>query len=136
MIENVQIKNNELKKLLVIGKPGSGKSTVCNVLSGCKHDDKRFETSPGSDSCTRTTTFRNVCFNNDRSKPISMIDTIGFDDPNNDTDAVVISDLVVKLKGQCDYINLFLITVNGQEPRLDDSLIAMLKVREFNYYPT
>ena len=138
VIENVQfysresddIKNNELKKLLVVGKTGSGKSSLCNVLSGYSFNADLFEVSAESRSCTQKTNFRNVFFNGDRMKPISIIDTIGFDDPNNDTDATIISDLVVKLKNNCDYVNLFLITVNGQDPRLDGSLIGMLKVKK------
>ena len=137
VIENVQfysresddIKYNELKKLLVVGKTGSGKSSLCNVLSGYSFNADLFEVSAESRSCTQKTNFRNVFFNGDRMKPISIIDTIGFDDPNKDTDATIISDLVVKLKNNCDYVNLFLITVNGQDPRLDGSLIGMLKVK-------
>ena len=135
-MENVQfysrqsekIKNNELKKLLVVGKTGSGKSSLCNVLSGYSFNADLFEVSAESRSCTQKTNFRNVFFNGDSMKPISIIDTIGFDDPNKDTDATIISDLVVKLKNDCDYVNLFLITVIGQDPRLDGSLIGMLKV--------
>ena len=128
--ESDDITNNELKKLLVVGKTGSGKSSLCNVLSGYSFNADLFEVSAESTSCTQKTNFRNVFFNGDRMKPISIIDTIGFGDPNNDTDATIISDLVVKLKNNCDYVNLFLITVNGQDPRLDGSLIGTLKVKK------
>ena len=60
----------------------------------------------------------------------SLIDTIGFDDPNNDTDANIISELVVKLKNNCDHVNLFIVAVNGQNPRLDASLVGMIKIIE------
>ena len=59
-----------------------------------------------------------------------MVDTIGFDDPNNDTDANIISELVVKLKNNCDHVNLFIVAVNGQNPRLDASLVGMIKIIE------
>ena len=59
-----------------------------------------------------------------------MIDTIGFDDPNNDTDANIISELVLKLKQKCDHVNLFLIAVNGQNPRLDGALVGMIRIFE------
>ena len=59
-----------------------------------------------------------------------MIDTIGFSDPDNDEDAHVISDLVVKLRTKCDYVNLFAIVVNGQNPRLDGSLVGMIRIFE------
>ena len=60
----------------------------------------------------------------------SLIDTIGFDDPNNDTDANIISELVLKLKQKCDHVNLFLIAVNGQNPRLDGALVGMIRIFE------
>ena len=138
VIENVQfysresddIKKKELKKLLIVGKTGTGKSSLCNVLSGYSFNADLFEVSAESRSCTQKTNFRNVFFNGDRMKPISILDTLGFDDLNNDTDTTIISDLVVKLKINCDYVNLFLIAVNGQDPRLNGSLIGMLKVKK------
>ena len=60
----------------------------------------------------------------------SLIDTIGFDDPSNDTDANIITELVFKLRDRCDHVNLFIIAVNGQNPRLDASLVGMIKIFE------
>ena len=60
----------------------------------------------------------------------SLIDTIGFDDPDNDVDANIIAELVLKLKNYCDHVNLFIIAVNGQNPRLDASLIGMIRIFE------
>lgn len=60
----------------------------------------------------------------------SLIDTIGFDDPDNDMDANIIAELVLKLKNNCDHVNLFIIAVNGQNPRLDASLIGMIRIFE------
>ena len=59
-----------------------------------------------------------------------LIDTIGFDDPDKDVDANIISELVMKLKNCCDHVNLFIIAVNGQNPRLDASLIGMIRIFE------
>ena len=61
---------------------------------------------------------------------MNVIDTIGFDDPKNDTDVRIIAELVSKLKNNCDYVNLFGIAVNGQAPRIDGSLVAMIKIFE------
>ena len=58
-----------------------------------------------------------------------MLD-VGFDDPDNDTDANIISELVFRLRDQCDHVNLFIIAVNGQHPRLDSSLIGMIRIFE------
>ena len=57
-----------------------------------------------------------------------MIDTIGFDDPNKDTDADIIAELIDKLKNNCDYVNLIILAINGTNPRLDKSLISMIEV--------
>ena len=61
---------------------------------------------------------------------LSLIDTIGFDDPEKDADAEIISELVIKLRDNCDHVNLFIIAVNGQNPRLDGSLIGMIRIFE------
>jgi len=71
-----------------------------------------------------------MSFNNDYSQPLSLIDTIGFNDPTKNEDAEIIADLVTKLKNKVDYINTFVIAVNGTDPRLDGSLIAMIKIFE------
>ena len=124
------IKGNGRKKLLIVGKTGTGKSSLCNAISGHEHDDDLFETSPDASSCTQMTQFANVFFGNDKSKPISIIDTIGFDDPKNDADANIISELVLKLQNHCDHVNLFLIVINGQNPRLDGALMGMIRIFE------
>ena len=61
---------------------------------------------------------------------MNVIDTIGFDDPDNDTDVKIIAELVSQLKNNCDFVNLFGIAVNGQSPRLDGSLVAMIAIFE------
>ena len=63
-----------------------------------------------------------------KERLVSLIDTIGFDDPDNDTDTKIIAELVDKLINNCDKIHLFVIAVNGQSPRMDGSLVAMLKI--------
>ena len=55
---------------------------------------------------------------------------MGFDDPDSDTDITIIAELVTTLKNNCSNVNLFGIAVNGQSPRLDGSLVAMIKIFE------
>ena len=71
---------------------------------------------------------RSMLILGNKERPISVIDTIGFDDPDKDTDVKIISELVEKLRTKVDHVNLFVIAVNGQNPRLDGSLVAMLKI--------
>merc|ERR1711915_344009 len=66
----------------------------------------------------------------DTNKEMNLIDTIGFDDSNNDVDLKIIADLVNKLKNNVDYINTFMITINGQTSRIDGSLVAMINYFE------
>ena len=124
------INGNTFKKVLIVGKTGTGKSSLCNVVAGKAHDADLFPVSAEAHGCTGTTTFGNVFFNGIKETPVSLIDTVGFDDPERDTDATIISDLVIKLRTKCDYVNLFVIAANGQDPRLDGSLIGMIRIFE------
>jgi len=122
--------DNGRKKILVIGKTGTGKSSLCNVLCGADHDADLFPVSAEAMSCTQRTFFCEAFFYNNKEEPFSLIDTIGFDDPDKDDDAKIIAELVLKLKNGCDFVNLFVIAVNGQNPRLDGSLLGMIKIFE------
>ena len=63
--------------------------------------------------CTQKTVFCEVFFDKDKSKPVSLIDTIGFDDPDKDDNAKIISELVLKLTNGCNFVILFIIAANG-----------------------
>ena len=54
--------DNGRKKILLIGKTGTGNSSVCNVLCGLEHNAKVFPVSLKADSCTQNTTFTNAFF--------------------------------------------------------------------------
>ncbi|XP_023326712.1 uncharacterized protein LOC111700126 [Eurytemora carolleeae] len=124
------VKDNGRRKLLIIGKTGTGKSSLCNVITGYDHDADIYPVSADPESCTQGTKFANVLFNGDPTLPISLIDTIGFDDATKNDDAAIIAELVSKLNNDCDHVNLFAIAVNGQNPRLDGSLVAIIRIFE------
>jgi len=124
------IRENGRKKLLVIGKTGTGKSSLCNVLTGNLPNAKLFPVSSKASTCTQETTLANANFCGDPDRPLSIIDTIGFDDPTKDHDAKIIAELVLRLQEDCDYINTFVMAVNGQNPRLDGSLLEMIRIFE------
>ena len=118
----INIKGNFLKKLLIVGKTGTGKSALANRIAGRPHNDSLFPVSSEAFSCTQNTQFGTIQFGGRNDRLISLIDTIGFDDPDNDTDIKIIADLVDKLVNECDFVHQFIIAVNGQAPRMDGSL--------------
>ena len=130
VIVQQEIRDNGRKKLLIIGKTGSGKSSLCNVITGYAPDADIFPVNSDAESCTQRTKFADVNFNGDMSNPISLIDTIGFDDATKNDDAAIIAEIVSKLNNYCDHVNLFAIAVNGQNPRLDGSLVAIIRIFE------
>ena len=115
-----------LKTLLILGKTGSGKSTLCNRLAGEEHDSDTFPVSSGARLCTQENLFKKVNFGGDETKEVTIIDTVGFDDP--DKDETALHDLLRTLKETCrSSISTFGITINGQCKRLDDSCVKMLQ---------
>ena len=56
------VRNNMRRKMLVIGKTGTGKSTLCNRIAGLAHDANLFPVSAAAMSCTQSTKFGNVNF--------------------------------------------------------------------------
>ena len=59
---------------------------------------------------------------------MSVIDTIGWSDSGKLSDAKIIKELTTKLKHACDHVNLFVLTVNGQSPRITSTNVEMFKV--------
>ena len=58
---------------------------------------------------------------------MSLIDTIGWSDSGELSDAMIIEELITKLKHACDHINLFVLVVNGENPRITSTNIEMFK---------
>ena len=61
-------------------------------------------------------------------RPTKIIDTIGFGNPDRDTDAYAIHELVNKLKEVETQTVIFTIAVNAQNRRLDKSLLNMIVI--------
>ena len=60
--QSLDVRNNMRRKMLVIGKTGTGKSTLCNRIAGLGHDATLFPVSAAAMSCTQSTKFGDVKF--------------------------------------------------------------------------
>ena len=60
---SLDVNENGLKKTLVFGKTGTGKSSLCNILSGKPFNDEFFKSSDGARSCTQRTDLAEIYFN-------------------------------------------------------------------------
>ena len=126
----LNVNGNGLKKTLVFGKTGTGKSSLCNVLCGKPFNDEFFKSSDGTRGCTQTTDLAEICFNGTNDHMMTLIDTVGFYDAEKDLDDDVIADLFLTLSRRVDLINTFILVVNGQDSRIDDPLVKMLRLFE------
>ena len=124
--------------ILILGKTGTGKSSLCNVFSGKMSQSNLlsggFPVSSSPDSCTEKTSSGDYCFLGNICRPATIVDSPGFDDPKNESDAIIISDLVDELK-QMKGVNQILIAVNGMNPRLDRSMQAMINIFQQMFSP-
>jgi len=78
----------EMVKLLIIGKTGTGKSSLCNKIAGYPVIADVFPVSSNVTSCSQSTQFGNIKFNGNSERIMSLIDTIGFDDPDEKTGGI------------------------------------------------
>ena len=115
-------REKDRKIVLFIGKTGVGKSTLCNTLVKTDH----FQTSSGTDSCTKEVRVKEGFYMGDKTKPITLIDTVGFGDTAEDSDSKETAALIKKLKKDFSHVNLFVIVLNGNDPRIDKSQKDML----------
>ena len=120
--------------MLVIGESGTGKSTLCNILVGEKPDSKLFPASPYADGRTHSTFIKTqVYYTGDISKPFTIIDTQGFNDPGkigtneSEMNNEIIHELFTKLF-EISHVNLFVICLNGMNVRVHGSLRYMIQM--------
>ena len=124
-VEDIEKMQKEKERvMLFIGKTGVGKSTLCNEIIG----SGGFKVSSGTDSCTQEVRVKEGFFMGNKTKPVTIIDTVGFDDASKESDATETTVLITKLKRDFSHINLFVIVLDGNNPRIDKSQKDMLRL--------
>ena len=118
------LKNNGRKKLLFLGKTGSGKSALCNALSVPIEEtdeffEKKFPECADIGIGNTSSVLSNVDYLGQPEKEVSFIDTVGFDSTKMSN--TKIAEFIVKLKECCDFINLCAVVLNAPK-RIEDSL--------------
>ena len=117
-------KEKERKVVLFIGETGVGKSTLCNTIIS----SEEFKVSSGTESCTQEVRVKEDFFMGNETKPITIVDTVGFDDASKESDDTETTALIRKLKNDLSHINLFVIVLDGNNPRIDKSQKDMLSL--------
>jgi len=117
------LSNYDEVTLILLGKTGHGKSTLCNLLG----DTSDFLVSDSIQSCTKTINQKEY-INNENKVKISIIDTPGFSDSDGD-DPKIIEDMKNHLTNtNLPRINTILIVISIQEPRIDKSITNFLEI--------
>jgi hypothetical protein len=107
-----------------IGSTGTGKSTTCNTL--CDSKDA-FHASDGIDSCTYLTSVVKCKWSKGLGGGgFTLVDTPGLGDALG-RDSEHVAAMVAQLK-KLGSVNAFVIVFNGQNPRMDEGLRAMMKI--------
>lgn len=114
--------------LCIIGKTGTGKSTLANSLLVGDMLDKEelFNTSASVNSCTYNTASETGTLLGNGKNALMVIDTPGLSESMS-ADSKHIIGMIKYLKEVVKYVKLFVFTVNGQEPRFDTATRLLLK---------
>merc|ERR1712226_604624 len=132
------VKGNGLKKVLVIGYEGAGKSKLCNYLAGYESDVLFYQ--EGGSSGRGYLQLANIFYRGEEDKPISVIKTPGLKQPNADVKTSaesmdMITGIVEELRQKTDVISSVLIVdlVNNGRPELEGVLLGLLRVLKEAY---
>ena len=115
-----------VKRIVLLGSTGDGKSSLANALLGLKSNEV-FKESSMTESCTVTTTEQNGAWLGTGSL-CTIIDTPGMNDSQGrDLDQV---DHILETLKKDRWVNTFLVVRKGDNLRMDGPFKSMLKMFE------
>ena len=96
------------------------------MLAGNDPNDGIFPVSSLSRACTTETKVVNINFGGDSRRPITVIDTVGFDETENHAEERILADIIAALVNKANYVNKIGLVINGNSPRLNATTLSML----------
>lgn len=121
--------NWNVPAILIIGPPGSGKSSLCNVISGKLAKSTLmcdgFLNCEGESLSSSEILAGDYCYNGDIFRPVTIIDTPSFDGERTGNISDVISQ-IVNLLSSTNGVNQIIITISGMNPRIDSSVSRII----------
>ena len=125
--------------MIVIGESGVGKSSLCNSLYGVSPESNVFPASKYSKVTTQETKILPAKFKGNKDRPVTIVDTQGFNDPNaissenpnvagspREANLAIILELMKNIH-IIPSINIFAVCINGTTlRRINQSLLYML----------
>lgn len=113
--------------MVVIGKKGQGKSSLCNSLLYRDSDKDEFKVSTDQYNTTKTQVLKGTLMA-DGKRNIRVVDTPGpCKNSEAEAEADVLIDMVDCLQKEVKRVNRFLFAISIEEPRLDKTIYDTLK---------